>query len=155
MAITVKPGKYPHVYFIDINDDGTVVECAVMRQDPQGNIYYIRLDSLDSIDAQRLLKVLQSRNVETMELWDAMANVTLGNGVNCLEYFHQLTKVLTPSGVVMKPTQGQYGVALVDESPSSVPTADEAAQAEEIVEAAKEAGVKAKRKGRPGRPKKV
>ena len=144
----IAEGRYPHIHWIDIENDGTMVECAIMKQDAPGNIYYIQLDKLDSIDKQRLVKILKTRNIENLELWDAMSNVTLRNGINCLKYFHQLVRVLTPENVVLRPSSGQYGVKLVDANPNTTPTADEMAMAKDLLAEGEEAGVKPKAKRR-------
>ena len=103
--------KYPHIEWLDLQKDGTRVEAAVMKRDALGNTYFIRLDSLDNIDKKRLLKIVTNRNAELYELWDLMSNVTLGNGVNALEYFHQLCKVSTANGKIMNPSNSVVGVA--------------------------------------------
>jgi hypothetical protein len=40
-----------------------------------------------------------------------MANKTLGNGMNALNYFNQLVKVITPNGKILDPKSGQIGIA--------------------------------------------
>ncbi len=105
---TVK-SKYPHVEWIDLKDDGTLIECAIMKKDANGNIFFIELGGLDAVDKQRLFNILVSRNSAQFELWDLMAQVTLGNGINALEYFHQLVKVFTPAGQILTPRLGTMG----------------------------------------------
>jgi len=154
MSILKLKGKFPHINWIDLQGDGTVVECAVMREDRQGNVSYLQIDKLDNVDKQRLMKILRTRNIENMELWDAMSTVTLGNGLNALKYFHQLVRVITPNGQIMKPQVGKQGVVLVDQNPNTKPTAEQMAAAQEVVEAGKEANVKPKKR-RAGRPRKA
>jgi len=101
--------KYPHIEWIDLQKDNTLVEVAVMKRDQLGNTYFIRLDALDTIDKRRLFKIVTNRNAELYELWDLMSNVTLGNGVNALEYFHQLCKVATGTGRIMNPSSSVIG----------------------------------------------
>lgn len=109
MAIDIRPGQLPHIFWIDLEQDGTLTECAVMKQDGMGNIYYFPINSLDSIDKRRILRIIQNRNAPSFELWDLMSNITLNNGINALDYFHQLVQVLTPSGVKMSPRSGVVG----------------------------------------------
>jgi len=154
MSVLKLKGKFPHINWIDLQGDGTVVECAVMREDVQGNVSYLQIDKLDNVDKQRLMKILKTRNIENMELWDAMSTVTLGNGLNALKYFHQLVRVITPNGQIMKPQVGKQGVVLVDQNPNMKPTADQMAAAQEVVDAGKEANVKPKKR-RAGRPRKA
>jgi len=113
--------KYPHIEWIDLNNDGTLTEVAVMRRDGLGNMYFVRLDNLDEIDKKRLFKIVTNRNAELYELWDLMSNVTLGNGVNALTYFHQLVKVRTPAGKVMTPTSGVIGAPAAPKAAPAAP----------------------------------
>lgn len=104
--------KYPHVEWLDLKNDGTLIECAIMKRDDAGNTYYFEIGSLDEIDKQRLFRIIVSRNSSQYPLWDLMGQVTLGNGINALEYFHQLVKVLTPSGQILTPQLGVMGAPL-------------------------------------------
>jgi hypothetical protein len=149
MAVQSLKGKLPHIQWLDLHDDGTLVECAIMRTDVNKNIYFIQVDKLDSIDKQRLVKILTSRNVDSMELWDAMSSVTLGNGLNALKYFHQLVKIITDSGKIMSPQLGKQGVVLVDTEAKNTPTPQQMAEAQALLETGDAANVKpAKKSGR-------
>lgn len=106
MAVTMRQGNLPHIFWIDIEGDGVYTECAVLKKDNIGNIFYFPLNALDGIDKRRLAKIVQNRNAQHFELWDLMSNITLNNGVNALDYFHQLTTMLTPGNRKMKPQQG-------------------------------------------------
>lgn len=115
MAVkTKKSPKYPHIEWIDLHDNGLMVECAIIKRDRRGNIYYVRLDRLDNIDLQRMLDIISNRNAKNYEMWDLMAQVTLGNGINALIYFHQLVEVITPSGQIIKPRLGVVGSQVVE-----------------------------------------
>jgi len=114
MAITKRAGGIPHVFWIDLKGNGVLSECAVFKEDGFGNTYYMEIPTLDDIDKKRLVRILQGRNAETFELWDLMSQVTLNNGINALEYFHQLVKVITPEGVVMNPRAGTVGGGTVN-----------------------------------------
>ena len=73
------------------------------------------------------------------ELWDLMSNVTLGNGVNALSFFHQVAKIITASGKVMRPSTSVMGVAgirKVAPSPTEVKQAAEVAKTAEVAEVA-------------------
>ena len=109
MTVRTSPGQFHHVKWIDLKGNGIMVECAVMKEDAQGNIYYFELGRLDNIDRQRIARLLTSRNAPTMELWDLMSNTTLNNGVNALTYFHQLVKIISANGVVFAPREGSVG----------------------------------------------
>lgn len=102
--------KYNHIEWIDLRDNGVVEECAVMKRFDNGDVMYFSLAGLDQIDKGRLAKVITRRDSHLYELWDLMSHVTLGNGMNALMYFHQLTKVLTPSGQIIEPSLVRRGV---------------------------------------------
>ena len=106
MAIEVIKGRYPHIGWVDIEGNGILTEIAIVRNGSTG-LFFIKLNMIDVIDKQRLLRVIQNRNSHLYELWDLMSNITLGNGANALEYFHQYVKVLAPSGQVMSPQMGR------------------------------------------------
>ncbi len=107
--VTSQPGQFPHVKWIDVRSDGILCECAVVNEDVYGNVYFFELSKLDAIDKQRIFKVLTKRDADKYPLWDLLSNTTLGNGMNALDYFHQLVKVLTPSGKITNPRAGQVG----------------------------------------------
>ena len=109
MQINQREGSYPHVRWIDLKGNGIMIECAVLKQDQIGNIYYIEIPALDDIDRGRLVKILTNRNSRSFELWDLMSQITLNNGINSLDYFHQLVRVITPAGVIMRPHEGTIG----------------------------------------------
>ena len=109
-SVNVVKGKYPHVGWLDLEGQGILTEVAIVKVTDTG-VAFIRLDQIDPIDKQRLFRVISNRNAHLYELWDLMSNVTLGNGANALDYFHQYVKVLTPSGTVMKPQVGRIGIA--------------------------------------------
>lgn len=113
MSIIVRPGHLPHIKWIDLQGNGTLVECAVMNEDAQGNISYIQVNNLDAVDRRRLLKIITSRNATQFPLWDLLSNITLNNGVNALTYFHQLVRVISQNGVVSTPRQGEVGTGAV------------------------------------------
>jgi len=102
--------EYPHVEWIELHGDGILHECAVLRRDKLGNVFFIQTAHLDDIDRRRLAGILADRNARNFELWDLMSQKTLGNGVNALTYFHQLVKILTPNGKIMDPRAGQVGI---------------------------------------------
>lgn len=112
MAVNMRPGNLPHVAWIDLKNNGVYTECAIMKQDGLGNVYFVRLTYLDQIDRKRLARILTNRNAQHFELWDLMSNITLNNGVNALEYFHQLVEMVTANGQIMKPREGVIGAGL-------------------------------------------
>ena len=128
-AIRTEPGNFPHVKWIDLKGNGIMVEAAIMKEDRHGNIYFFELGKLDDIDRQRILRLLQSRNAHSMELWDLMDNTTLNNGVNALTYFHQLVQIITQKGVLYSPRDGVIGTGEFNTNDKSETTAVQAAAA--------------------------
>jgi len=114
MAITKRQGGFPHVYWIDLKGNGVLTECAVLKTDGFGNTYYIELPMLDGIDKNRIARIVRNRNAPNFALWDLMSQVTLNNGLNALDYFHQLVKIITPEGVILNPRAGEVGTGKVD-----------------------------------------
>lgn len=112
MAIAQHQGNIPHIKWVDLKNNNVLVECAILKEDGFGNIYYIEVPNLDSIDKQRLVRIITNRNSKNFELWDLMSQITLNNGMNALEYFHQVVKVITPTGVIMNPRVGAVGVGV-------------------------------------------
>lgn len=111
-TIRMLRGAYPHIWWLDLEGKGTLTECAVMKLFPNGDISYIPVASLDNIDKERLLKIINNRNAQMYELWDLMAQITLGNGKNALDYFSQLVKMKTASGQDIPVGLGRMGMPL-------------------------------------------
>jgi hypothetical protein len=105
----VKSPTHPHIEWIEIDNDGILHECAILKMDAEGNRVFFQVNHCDTIDKGRLGQILADRNARTMELWDLMVNKTLNNGINALAYFHQYAKVLTHNGKVLDPKSGQVG----------------------------------------------
>lgn len=100
----------PHVHRIDLYNQGVDYEVIVMKIDKiGGDIHYIRTDYLDDTDRKRIIQILNKRDARMYEAWDLFSQVTLKNGVNALEYFHQLVKVLTKSGEHLSPSLYRSG----------------------------------------------
>lgn len=135
MVTSVK-SQYPHVEWFDLQDDGTLVECLVMKRDNTGNVYFIEIAKLDAIDRGRALQIISDRNADNFELWDLMANKALNNGANALEYFHQLVKVITLSGKIINPQLGRIGAGSVKIPLTAAQKAAQQAARVEAVEAA-------------------
>lgn len=99
-------GKWAHVEWIDLDGNGVLTECVIMKKFGNGDIAFFPTMGLDSIDRQRLVDILRNRNAPHYELWDLMSNIILGNAVNALEYFQQFTKRRTASGQIVSFTAG-------------------------------------------------
>ncbi len=105
----MKSATYPHVEWLDLHGNGQLYECAILKRDNFGNVYFITLRDLDMIDKRRLAGILSNRNAASVELFELLSQMTLGNGVNALEYFHQLVKVRSAAGVISRPEVGRVG----------------------------------------------
>lgn len=103
--------QYPHIEWLDLYEDGTLHECAVVKKDAVGNIYFIRLPNLDMVDKRRIANILTGRNAKNFALWDLLFQSTLGNGMNALDYFHQYVRIKTPRGQIIQPQVGTMGGA--------------------------------------------
>lgn len=101
--------EFAHIEWLELNADGILHECAIMKRDGYGNVLFFKTNELDEIDKRRLAGILVDRNARNFELWDLMMQKTLGNGVNALAYFNQLVRQLTPQGRVLDPRSGQMG----------------------------------------------
>lgn len=99
---------FHHVKWLELKP-GQMIECAVLKTDEHGNIYYFPLADLDDIDKRRFFQIITSRHAPNMALWDLMDQQTLGNGMNALVYFHQLVKLVTPDGNIINPRAGVIG----------------------------------------------
>lgn len=104
-----RKGAFNHTRWMDLAGNGTLTEVAVVKEDGEGNVYYFETNKLDAIDRQRLFNILTKRHAGQFQLWDLLSQHTLGNGVNALTYFHQLVKILTPTGTIIDPKSGVVG----------------------------------------------
>lgn len=112
-----KSSQFPHIEWLELYGDGVLHECAVMKRDGAGNVLFFKTNDLDQIDRKRLAGLLVDRNARNFELFDLMAQKTLGNGVNALVYFSQLVKQLTVNGKILDPRSGQVGTGQVSTAP--------------------------------------
>lgn len=105
--------ELPHVAYMDIYGRGIAEECAILAVNKHtSDVYFIPVSGLDNVDRKRLLQVLQKRDAHKYPLWDLLSNTTLKNGMNALEYFHQLVKVKAVNGAIFSPSIGRHGVAV-------------------------------------------
>lgn len=112
MAVRMYAGSLPHIFWIDLEGNGMFSECAVLKKDTLGNVYFFPLGSLDNVDKGRMARVVQNRNAKNFELWELMEQITLNNGVNALEYFHQLVEMVSANGKRIRPREGLIGTGM-------------------------------------------
>ena len=114
--------ELPHIEWVDLDNNGVAVEIVVMKRDEgTGDLYYIKVADMDDIDRNRITKILRKRDAGRYELWDLLHNTTLANGENALEFFHQMVKVQTASGVTMSPGVGRHGMPVFAVDPNTGP----------------------------------
>lgn len=105
---------------LDLANNGVLTEVTIVKVvergtdaegKPQREIWFIKNEELDTIDQKRLLNVLQrSAKVNDFQpLYETLAQVTLGNGQNALDYFHQYVRIRYPSGAIERPRAGRTG----------------------------------------------
>jgi len=139
--------KYRHYVSMDLYGNGIGYNVVIVKEDENnGDVYFIKEEDLDSIDRKRMRQILSKRNADQYPLWDLMAQTILKNGVNALEYFHQLVQVRTASGQIIPPSGSRQGMRQpIMRQPQQAP--------QQKVEESAEAESTPKKKG-PGRPKK-
>jgi hypothetical protein len=100
----------PHVEWIDLHLDGIDQEVIVMSKNQNnGDIFFIAIQDLDQIDRARMLQVLRRKDAGKYPLWDLLSQTTLRNGMNALEFFHQLVKIRTVTGKILPVGAGKQG----------------------------------------------
>lgn len=91
----------PHIYRVDVDDSGLLMEVAVVKEESDGTIYYIPISPLHQIDKQRLKKIVTSVHADKYPLWELLSQATLSNGMNALDFFHfNCVKVKRPKGAL-------------------------------------------------------
>jgi hypothetical protein len=105
--------QYRHYVSMDLYGNGVAYDVLIVNEDKSnGDVYFIKVEDLDDIDRKRVRQILTKRNANTMPLWDVMSQVTLKNGMNALEYFHQLVKIKTKSGQIISPSASRRGMGI-------------------------------------------
>jgi hypothetical protein len=94
------PTPFKHVFLVDVNDNGQLREVALIKEEANGSLIYIDIASLDIIDKGRLKKFVTSQHADKYPLWELMSMDRLSNGVNGLDYFHQMARTKYAPGHV-------------------------------------------------------
>ena len=103
--------EYEHVQHLDLYGNGIPHEVVVIKEEINGDKYFIQTDMLDMVDLERLRNILDKRDSHLYAMWDLMSQTMLRNGMNALEYFHQLVRVKTAAGPIVPP--GRVGTNVV------------------------------------------
>ncbi len=97
--IDKKQTQVNHVFLVDVDDSGLLKEVAVVKEEDDGTLYYIDIDSLHNIDKARLKKIVTSIHSDKYPLWELLSQAKLSNGMNALDFFHyNCIKVKRPKG---------------------------------------------------------
>lgn len=100
-----------HVKMADLYNNGIAYEIVVVQENKStGDLFFIKTMDLDEIDMERMRRILRRREADRLAVWDLLDTITLPNGVNALEYFHQLVLVKTLSGEIIKPDPRRRGI---------------------------------------------
>lgn len=92
--------KLSHVAYEDVNGDGVRREVVIVKRWGDGSYSYIDTQVLDYIDKGRLKAILLSQHADKYEMFELLNMTKLNNGMNALDYFHQLTKIKRVKGSV-------------------------------------------------------
>lgn len=92
MAKTKLNDTKGHIEYQDVDGSGVLKEVAVVKRWDDGSFSYIETGILDDIDRGRLKTILMSPHADKYELWELLSMAKINNGMNALDYFHQLTK---------------------------------------------------------------
>lgn len=152
--------QYKHYRAMDIYGNGVGYNVVIVKEDTNGDVYFIKEEDLDGVDIRRMQSILSSRNADRTPLWDVMSQVTLKNGMNALDYFHQLVLVRTASGQIINPSATRRGMRQTLTAPrqsAPQPQAEDAApqaqQTQQVNESSGNSNEQSKKRG-PGRPRK-
>jgi hypothetical protein len=105
--------KYRFIELMDVDNNGLLSEVAIVKRFPNGDIYFIPLQSLDAIDLQRLKIIITHQDAALYdELWKLLEQRTLGNGMNALIYFNQVVKHRTPNGQILNYGSGKLSYTI-------------------------------------------
>lgn len=101
--------RYNHVYWCDVKGQGLIQEVVVVAHNPNGTVWFIPVESLDYIDRARMFRLINDRTSTMLPLYEIMSHSRLNNGINALEYFQQLVKMMAPNGTVVRANAGLMG----------------------------------------------
>ena len=105
--------KQQHIELKDVDGTGILKEVVIMKRWDNGSYSYIETALLDQVDKGRLKGIITNEFSDKFEVWELCSHTTLSNGVNALDYFHQLAKHHLEKGSVAAPASGLGGVAAI------------------------------------------
>ena len=114
--------KYRFMEWLDIEGNGMLTECAIMKKTPAGDVFFFPMSSLDSIDLQRFKTIISHPEANMYdELWKLLEQKTLGNGINALTYFNQLVKQRSTGGVILPFGTNKQSAFIQHQAPMQAP----------------------------------
>lgn len=87
-----------HIDLMELDESGIKREVAVLKRWKDGSVSYIQVDTLDKYDVGRIRSAIEGPLGDKYELHEILALTKLNNGMNALDFFHQLAKVKRPDG---------------------------------------------------------
>lgn len=106
-AITLQQTSLPHVFLCDVDDTGLLKEILLVKKFNDGTLYYVDIGALHNIDKSRIKKIVTSQHATKYECYELLAQSTLSNGCNALDFFHSNNvKVKRPRGALASHTSG-------------------------------------------------
>lgn len=81
-------------YYNNILLDGKLQDVLIMHKISNTEMIILKICYLDNIDRNRLIAIFNKCEHTNIELWKILQYNTLSNGMNALEYFHQLITVI-------------------------------------------------------------
>jgi hypothetical protein len=97
--IEKKETSLPHIFLIDVEDNGLLKECAVVNEFDDGSLAYVDLGALHQIDKARIKRVVTSIHANKYPLYELLSQVKFSNGLNGLDYIHSnFVKIKRPKG---------------------------------------------------------
>lgn len=101
----------PHVFLCDVDDSGLLKEILLVKKAKDGTVYYVDINTLHPIDKSRIKKIVSSQHADKYECYELLAQATLSNGVNALDFFHSNNvKIKRPKGALAATNQGLASV---------------------------------------------
>jgi hypothetical protein len=105
--------KFTHVELKDVDGTGILREVVVMKRWDNGSYSYIETALLDNVDKGRLKGIITGPHADKYEAWELCELTNLSNGMNALDYFHQVTRHKREQGSIASQGQGLSTVSAI------------------------------------------
>jgi hypothetical protein len=108
--------KTTHVELKDVDGTGILKEVVIMKRWDNGSYSFIETALLDTCDKGRLKGIITNAHADKYEAWELCSQTVLNNGMNALDYFHQMTRHHQEKGSISSPASGLDSVAAIRDS---------------------------------------